>query len=342
MNYLRSRFGKNGVTVRRLDDGESNLFLGLEWQFDRNAGTCKVHQTTYLRDLLDETRLTNCKPEKSPSVVNGHLPKHDKDEKDPMYARLVGRIAWLRNTRMDIAYANKELGRHLVRNGAPHMEAVRKCLRYLRGKPNEGVMLRKVDPKDMRLRVYVDASYGECLDTRKSTTGIVLTLGTSVIHFQSVTQKTVAISSCEAEFNAMIEGAKVGIRYQSALEDLGIISPQPLELYSDSQSAILLTRRDRPSNPSKHYGVRFFKMKEYIENSSVTLTYEPTDTMIADGLTKQLGPLKAEQFLARVRSGTVMPTFPAELSDDAWLSTTVTRWRDKPEEVYRAAAAALA
>ena len=61
---------------------------------------------------------------------------------------------------------------------------------------------------DLGLQGYVDADNGGDVDSRKSTTGYVYTLGGTAISWVSKLQKIVALSSCEAEYVAVTEATK--------------------------------------------------------------------------------------------------------------------------------------
>lgn len=53
--------------------------------------------------------------------------------------------------------------------------------------------------QDYRLRVYSDADYAGEIETRKSTSGYLVKLGSSAISWNSQRQATVALSTTEAD-----------------------------------------------------------------------------------------------------------------------------------------------
>ena len=61
------------------------------------------------------------------------------------------------------------------------------------------------------LKGYSDANWGGDLDTRRSTTGYLFTLFTSSISWSSKRQPTVALSSTEAEYMALIHATKEAV-----------------------------------------------------------------------------------------------------------------------------------
>uniref|UniRef100_A0A3Q7IN47 Reverse transcriptase Ty1/copia-type domain-containing protein n=1 Tax=Solanum lycopersicum TaxID=4081 RepID=A0A3Q7IN47_SOLLC len=58
---------------------------------------------------------------------------------------------------------------------------------------------------------YSDSDYAGDVDTRRSMTGYVFTLGGSVVSWKATLQPTVTLSTTEAEYMALTEAAKEGI-----------------------------------------------------------------------------------------------------------------------------------
>ena len=60
----------------------------------------------------------------------------------------------------------------------------------------------------MKLQGYVDADFASDIDSRKSTTGFVFTLGSIAISWASNLQKIITLSTTEAEYVAVTEAGK--------------------------------------------------------------------------------------------------------------------------------------
>ena len=69
--------------------------------------------------------------------------------------------------------------------------------------------------------VYSDSDWAGCVRTRKSTSGGVMMLGNGVVKTWSSTQTTIAQSSGEAEYYALVRAAAEGLGMQSIMHDLG-------------------------------------------------------------------------------------------------------------------------
>ncbi|GKB54479.1 hypothetical protein Tco_0905232 [Tanacetum coccineum] len=82
-----------------------------------------------------------------------------------------------------------------------HLNAVKMIFRYLRGTVNRGLWY----PKDssIALTAFADADHAGCEDTRRSTSGSMQFLGDRLVSWSSKRQKSVVISSTEAEYITM-------------------------------------------------------------------------------------------------------------------------------------------
>ena len=62
-------------------------------------------------------------------------------------------------------------------------------------------------------------------------------------------------------------------------------------IYQDNQSTILLEKNGRNSctGNSRHIDIRYFFVKDRIDNKEMKIVYCPTENMLADYLTKPLG-----------------------------------------------------
>ena len=69
---------------------------------------------------------------------------------------------------------------------------------------------------------YVDSDYAGDLDKRQFTTGYVFTLSQIPMSWHCTLQSTVALSTTEAEYMALIETVKDTTWLQGLMDDLGI------------------------------------------------------------------------------------------------------------------------
>eukprot|EP00969_Alexandrium_andersonii_P165586 7317325-Alexandrium_andersonii.AAC.1 len=70
------------------------------------------------------------------------------------------------------------------------------------------------------LCAYVDADFAGCLLARRSTCGGVRVRGLHAVKHWSTTQKTVALSSSDAELAGVVNGAAEGLGLTAIAQDL--------------------------------------------------------------------------------------------------------------------------
>ncbi|XP_016901808.1 uncharacterized mitochondrial protein AtMg00810-like [Cucumis melo] len=123
--------------------GELKYFLGLEMEYSEKGFF--LGQQKYMKDLLQKYGINDCKPISTPMEVNKKFYMHEgKDHANPtMYRQLVGSLIYLTLTRPDISYSVGVISRYMQKPKKPHLEAVRRILRYLRGTTEYGLLYKK-------------------------------------------------------------------------------------------------------------------------------------------------------------------------------------------------------
>ncbi len=117
------------------------------------------------------------------------------------YRSLVGYLLYLAiASRLDITYAVQQLSQFLDCYSYAHWNAAVRVLRYLKGTRELTLVLGGTNP--VELLGFTDSDWANCLDTRRSVGGYAFSLGSGIISWSSRKQKTVASSSCEAEYTA--------------------------------------------------------------------------------------------------------------------------------------------
>ena len=68
----------------------------------------------------------------------------------------------------------------------------------------------------------IDSDRAGCKVTRRSTAGIVVKLGGRLLHFGSKLQKSIALSSGEAELSAQVGGLTGGLGIKNLFREFGL------------------------------------------------------------------------------------------------------------------------
>uniref|UniRef100_A0A2N9E4D6 Reverse transcriptase Ty1/copia-type domain-containing protein n=1 Tax=Fagus sylvatica TaxID=28930 RepID=A0A2N9E4D6_FAGSY len=223
------------------DLGPLHYFLGL--QVSRTTDTLHVTQTKYASDLLVKHQMVASKPAKTPSSPNTRLSLHEGDLlSDPHgYRSLVGALHYLTFTRPDISFAVHQVCQYMAAPTTTHLSAAKRILRYIKGTLFHGIAFT---PGPLTLSVYSDADWAGDPDDRRSTSGLLVYLGSNPITWSAKKQATVSRSSTESEYRALATASAEVCWLRTLLKDLGIYLSQPPILWCDNVSALAIA-----SNP---------------------------------------------------------------------------------------------
>ncbi|KAH8241720.1 hypothetical protein KR032_007137 [Drosophila birchii] len=187
-------------------------------------------------------------------------------------------------TRPDLAHAVSLLSQFNSNFNQQHWTAAKRVLRYLKLSENIGLTFKKTGKN---LFGYADADWGSNIDDRRSYTGFAFMFANAAVSWESRKQRTVALSTTEAEYMAISDAAKEAVNLKLFLkETLG--TQDVVVIFNDNQGAGELTRNPVFHNRTKHVDIRHHFIRELVENNEVVVKYIPTDKMRADVLTKGL------------------------------------------------------
>jgi ribonuclease HI len=195
------------------------------------------------------------------------------------------------------------LSRYVSAPAQHHMQAATHVLRYLAGTPNLGLSFAKSSDSNAGIQIYTDSSWGNDKEDRKSTTGIVVRLNGCVIGWLSKKQSTVATSTTEAEYMALGEATREALWYRTWVSEVLGKNTAPI-IYSDSQSALALSKNDTYHSRTKHIDITHHFLRDHIKQKRVRIAWISTKDQQADLLTKMLD---TKQFVA-LRTLLLSPT----------------------------------
>jgi hypothetical protein len=230
------------------------------------------------------------------------LSKHNTSpEVDPTkYRSIVGSLRYLVNSRPDLAYAVGYVSRFMERPTTEHLVLVKRVLRYIAGTLHFGCYYQR--KKGALLEGYSDSDLAGDVDTRKSTSGILFFLGSSIITWQSQKQKVVTLSSCEAEYIVATTAACQGVWLARLLAEFKGEKVRAYSLKMDSQSAIQLSKNPVFHDCNKHIDTRYHFIRECVVHNRVRLEFIRTAEELADILTKALGVSASVSWAPRLES----------------------------------------
>lgn len=285
------------------DLGSVSHYLGLSVKSE--LGRVILNQSTYINKILKRFDMLDCAPVSTPmeSGTPGALLPSDSDfHADETvilwYGSAVGSLNYVAvMTRPDISYALSVVSRYSSNPSAPHVKAVIRIFRYLKGTIDEGIVYYLGGGEYLG---YCDSDYAGLSDGRRSTTGWVFYMYGGPISWSSKRQEVVTLSSTEAEYYALGEAGKEAIWLGRLLMELGETHSESSIIYSDNRGAMALAENPEFHRRTKHIDVRYHWIREKVEEGVIKVKWVPSAEMHADGLTKALGTVAFRRFLTMI------------------------------------------
>jgi hypothetical protein len=282
------------------DLGEVKQLVGIAISRDRTARTVSLSQTALIDRIVSQFGQQDAYPVDTPMDSGLKLRRPDRSKftsediaalaKLP-YRSLVGCLLYLAiASRLDITYAVQQLSQYLDCYSYAHWNAAVRVLRYLKGTRDLKLVLGGSNPID--LLGFTDSDWANCLDTRRSIGGYAFTLGSGIISWNCRKQKTVASSSCEAEYTAAYESCKEAIWLRSLLSSIGFSPSGPTTILCDNNAAINLSEDPSLHQRVKHIDIKYHFLRERVHSKEIKLSYINTNDNIADVFTKALDRIK--------------------------------------------------
>ncbi|MCY6488056.1 Ty1/Copia family ribonuclease HI, partial [Actinobacillus pleuropneumoniae] len=130
--------------------------------------------------------------------------------------------------------------------------------------------------------------------------GGVFSIGSTVVSWYSRKQRSVALSSAEAEYMAASLAACEAIWMRKILVGLFGSLLDPTVIYCDNQSCIKLSANPVFHDRSKHIDIRYHHIRDCVQRRIMLLSYIPMEDLDADILMKALTRRKFEYNRGRI------------------------------------------
>ena len=294
-----------------------SMITGVEIMRDRPNRWLKLHQCTFIKELLSKFNMLDCKGADTPVdpamarslmllPLDGTDSKIIKD-----YQTLVG---WLLKTRQDLSFPINLLCRFLKAPTKAHLDyALGRPLRYLKQTMTVGVVFCHQQGK-WELSGASDADLAGDLVSSRSTTGHYLKLGEwGTIISQSRLERKVCDSTGMSETYAMKDLVHQTVWTRALLDELGIPMTEPTELETDNDG-VLKQSTKTVNTTAKHYRIAQAYIREKVRELAVAVLGQDTAKNASDLFTKALhAPLFKRHF------DTIMGPQQAPLSTESRL-----------------------
>ncbi|PIL27392.1 hypothetical protein GSI_10540 [Ganoderma sinense ZZ0214-1] len=289
---LKARFMKKWECR---DLGDAKEFLRM--RITRIGRKIFLDQRAYLEKVLDRCGMTNARPALTP-LPAGYIPAPNTGQATPelrsRYQKVIGSLLYLMlGTRPDLAFAVTKLAQHAANPTEDHLSKALHICRYLVGTKNYALVYN--GDSQLGLIAGTDSDWASDPYTRRSQTGFMLKLANCAFSWVSRAQKTIALSSTEAEYMAMSDCSRQVVWVHNLLAELGYyIGRVPLS--GDNQGSIHIGQNPVTESRSKHIDIRYHYVREVYDRGITDIFYVEGTNNPADIFTKNLGTVKFHHF----------------------------------------------
>jgi hypothetical protein len=268
------------------DLGPLHHFLGVSVQHQADAHF--LTQRQFALDILERAGMVDCKPASTSVDTQAKVSAESGPPvTDPTHFRsLTGALQYLIFTRPDIAYVVQQICLHMHDPREPHLAAMKHTLRYLWGTLDYGLLLRRFASSE--LTVYTDVDLAGCPDTRRSTSGYAVFLGTNLVSWSSKRQNVISRSSAEAEYRAVANGVVEACWLRQLLQELHAPLTKSTLVYCDNVNVVYLSTNSIQHQHTKHVEIDLHFVRECVAIGDVRVLYMPTTSQFVDIFTKGL------------------------------------------------------
>jgi hypothetical protein len=275
--------------------GEPENFLGINICRDSSAGTITVDQADKATALAAELgvsgkfRAVPMTPEVF-GELRGAQPGEPMADK-MQYQRVVGSLLHLAQcTRPDIALPVAALAAFSSAPSTQHHAVLLDLVRYVGGTASRGITF---GGKRQPLGFWCDANFAACKDTRRSTTGWVVTMYGGAVSWSSKKQATTAASTMDAEYQACGAAAREGMSLRKALREMAFLSTDfllsgPVIIRCDNKAALSLCKDRKEGQRVKHIDVIHHFARDHVASGELSFVYCKSEENVSDCLTKAL------------------------------------------------------
>ena len=217
--------------------------------------------------------------------------------------------------RVDIAFPVIKLTQYNSNPAMSHFDAVKKVFKFLNATMDNGITFWRPTPNrslpyscpptpepdthTVHIPVesktsttaygYSDSDLASDTKTRNSVSGVTVIFGGAAIVYKTILQRTIALSSTEAEFYALTEAGKLILYVRHVLKDLDFEQTDPSTIYEDNRGCLQMTKALKPTRRTRHVDSRFFAILDWVQTDQLHIKKVHTADNASDVLTKPTG-----------------------------------------------------
>jgi len=202
--------------------------------------------------VLEKFGKPESNPIETPLEVDLQPVKADKSDDAMPYRTFVGSLMFVMvGTRPDFAFVMGKLSPFVSCYGKEHWATIKRGLLYVKGSIDKGLVFDK--NSSCALQSFSDADWAGDHEMRRSTTGFTFIFGGAAVSWGPKLQKTVALSTMEAEYMALCEARKEAVWLNKLVQSVASQGLQtailggPISIKVDNSGCI-----DFSKNPIEH------------------------------------------------------------------------------------------
>lgn len=289
--------------------GKTRKLLGVE--FEEDGEGLRIHQQPYIEEVCN--RFESFKfPISSLPISKGSIysksdcPKTNEERNEMSrlpYRSVLGCLSFISNrTRPDISYAINIFSQFQSDPGMSHWHGLLRLLGYVKHTKN---LTLKLSCDKNQLITFSDADFASNRDDRTSLGGQVVFLGNSPISWRTFKERSVSLSTMEAEFIAMTEATKELIWFDRIFDECfekGVVIGKKVKsvLYVDNRATIDFVRSPIENHRSRHIDVKLFFVRDLVNKNIFDLCFIRSKENVADIFTKPATKFELTKFIQSI------------------------------------------
>jgi len=286
---------KEGLSVKVTED--MNDYLSCNIVFSPDGKSAWIGQPHLIRKLEEKfgDLVKGLQSYTTPGTPGLHIVRPaivspEMTARMPQYRSAVGTLLFLlKHSRPDLANPIRELSKVLDCPTEAAFKELKRVIKFVLDTREYGLKIKPtIEDADeaWNITVFSDSDYAGDAETRVSVTGFCVFLLGVPICWQSKGQRSVTLSSSEAEYVALSEAAKEVKFVAQVMMSMGIPVKFPIIVRVDNVGAIFMSENVTTSPRTKHMDIGYHFVREFVEDGFIKIIFVRTKENRADIFTK--------------------------------------------------------
>lgn len=294
--WLETKYGDQQIGSVKAVRGKRHEYLAMILDYSTD-GVVKIDMRAFVKAMIndfEEVKENKCPWNQSLFKVDTNSPKLDKKKAESFHTFVAKGLFLSKRARQDIQPAIAFLTTRVKEPTKNDWNKLCKVMGFLKTTQDDVLTLEA--EKEMTIMWHIDASFAVHPDF-KSHTGATMTLGRGCIQSISTKQKTNTRSSTEAELVASDDVVSKMMWTKRFLQAQGMTIHNNIVM-RDNQGAMKLENNGKSSSGkrTRHFDIKHFYLSDLIKRGEIVTQYCPTESMLADYMTKPLTGKKFNDF----------------------------------------------